>query len=70
MNKSLFLQSSDICDDSHLGMTPPPPRHSLMVSPGDFGDYSCHATNKLGTASAETPIAVEVSFHPPGYILT
>ena len=32
-----------------------------MVSPGDFGGYSCHATNKLGTAQAETPIAVEVS---------
>jgi len=34
-------------------------RHTLMVSPGDFGGYSCHATNKLGTAQAETPIAVE-----------
>ena len=42
---------------SHSGLS----RHTLMVSPGDFGGYSCHATNKLGSAQAETPIAVEVS---------
>ena len=35
-------------------------RHTLMVSPGDFGLYSCHANNKLGGAAAETLIAVEV----------
>jgi len=34
-------------------------RHTLMVSPGDFGLYSCHANNKLGGAAAETLIAVE-----------
>ena len=35
-------------------------RHTLMVSPGDFGLYSCHANNKLGGAATETLIAVEV----------
>ena len=35
-----------------------------MVSPGDFGLYSCHANNKLGGASAETLIAVEVEYVP------
>ena len=33
-----------------------------MVSPGDFGLYSCHASNKLGGAAAETLIAVEVEY--------